>query len=176
MSFLRIIAAVALLIAVSSASPALAGAKVGQPAPDFTVKTFDGRKIALSELRGKVVILNFWATWCGPCRVELPELDAYVRRHRGADLVIFAVATENSVPESKLRPLANVVSFPMVTRIKGGGYGLVKQAVPTNYVIDKAGVVRLAKAGAFDAQSLEATITPLLAEAAPAVVAEAASR
>jgi cytochrome c biogenesis protein CcmG/thiol:disulfide interchange protein DsbE len=171
MSFFRILAAASLLL---TASPALGAAKVGQPAPDFTVKTFDGRKIALSELRGKVVILNYWATWCGPCRVELPELDAYMRRHRGADLVIFAVATENSVPESKLRPLAGAISFPMVTRIKGGGYGLVKRAVPTNYVIDKGGVVRVAQAGAFSAPNLEAIVTPLLAEPAPAVVAEAA--
>ena len=157
-----------------AATPALA-AKVGQAAPDFTVTTFDGRKVALEELRGKVVVLNFWATWCGPCRVELPELDAYVRRHRSDDLVIFAVTTEGSVPAYKLRPLAAAVSFPMATRIKGRGYGLVKGAVPTNYVIDKSGVVRLATAGAFDAQSLESIVTPLLKEPAPPATTVAAA-
>jgi len=56
----------------------------------------------------------------------------------------------------------------MVRKIKGGGYGLVKGAVPTNYVIDKAGVVRVADAGAFNARTLETVVTPLLNEAAPA--------
>ena len=163
MSSLRIIVAAALLLA---ASPALA-AKVGETARPFTVTTFDKQKIESGSLRGKVIVLNYWATWCAPCRRELPEMDAYVRRHRGAALQVFAVATEDSVPKAKLMPLANVLSFPLIARLKGHGFGIL-QGVPTNYVIDKAGVVRYAQAGAFDAATLEAVITPLLSEAAPA--------
>jgi len=153
------------LAIVFAASPAVA-AKVGQAAPPFTLTTFEGEVVALESLRGKVVVLNYWATWCGPCRAELPELDMYKRRHRNADLVIYAVET-SSAPKGKLKPLASVLSFPMVTRVKGGGYGKIGGYVPTNYVIDKAGIVRHAKAGAFTAASLEALVTPLLREPAP---------
>src|SRR5580704_1548616 len=90
--------------------------KVGKPAPPFTIYTFDKRKVTLADLAGKVVVLNFWATWCAPCRVELPMLDAYVRRHPGDDLQLFAVTVEGSVPDSKLQPLAKVLSFPLATR------------------------------------------------------------
>jgi peroxiredoxin len=140
--------------------------KVGKPAPPFSLTTFDNEKITLAELAGDVIVLNFWATWCAPCRIELPMLDAYVRRHKGADLKLFAVATENSVPTSKLKPLASVLSFPLVKSISGGGYGDLG-AVPTNFVIDRAGVVRYAKAQAFSADGFDALISPLLAAPAP---------
>jgi len=170
---LGVVVAAALGAALLAAGPAAAKPPgVGDPAPEFTLKTFDGEMIPSSSLRGKVVVLNYWATWCGPCRVELPELDNYMRRHRKAPLAMYAVATEGSVPQYKLRPLASVLSFPMVAKMKVKGLGVMK-GVPTNYVIDKRGVIRYAKAGAFDERSLEAIITPLLAEPAPEVVAAA---
>jgi thiol-disulfide isomerase/thioredoxin len=140
--------------------------KVGKAAPGFTLVTFENKKITLAELAGKVVVLNFWATWCAPCRIELPMLDAYVRRHGGDDLKLFAVATEGSVPTAKLRPLAAVLSFPLVKSISGGGYGELG-AVPTNFVIDRGGVVRYAKAAAFSSQSFDAVVGPLLAAPPP---------
>jgi cytochrome c biogenesis protein CcmG/thiol:disulfide interchange protein DsbE len=157
-----------------AAGPALAGPKVvGQPAPPFTLTTYDGEQVTLDQLRGKVVVLNYWATWCAPCRVELPELDTYMRRHRSAGVVVYAVEV-SGVPRSKLTRLADVVSFPMVSRLKGKGYGKIRGAVPTNYVIDRAGVIRHADAGAFTAGSLEAIVTPLLREPAPKEAAAAA--
>ena len=139
---------------------------VGKTSPPFTLTTFDNQKITSAELAGKVVVLNFWATWCGPCRIELPMLDAYVRRHPGDDLKLFAVATEDSVPNAKLKPLAAVLSFPLVKSISGGGYGDLG-AVPTNFVIDRAGVVRYAKAAAFSAEGFDAVVRPLLAAPTP---------
>lgn len=147
--------------------------RVGKPAPAFTIVTFDHRTISMSELAGKVVVLNFWATWCAPCRVELPLLDAYVRAHPSDDLKLFAVTTEGSVPDSKLRPLANVLSFPLATRISGAGYGPIGGAVPSNFVIDREGVVRYAKADAFTSQSFDAVVRPLLAESAAGKVTAA---
>src|ERR1700750_2908415 len=97
---------------VASAAPANSSftgplPQVVRPAPDFQLTTFDGRKIHLADLRGRVVLLNFWATWCAPCKQELPLLDAYYRvaHERGADLEFFAVATEDSLKPYQLKPV-----------------------------------------------------------------------
>ena len=94
-------------------------------------------------------------------------LDAYVRSHPSDELKLFAVTTEGSVPDSKLRPLANLLSFPLATRISGPGYGPVGGAVPSNFVIDRGGVVRYANKGAFTKSSFAALVGPLLAAPAP---------
>ena len=162
----RILRSCVLALALLGAgAPAVAATKVGDRAPPFTLVTYDGEQVTLEQLRGKVVILNYWATWCGPCRVELPELDTYMRRHRNAGLALYAIEI-SGVPKHKLGRLASVVSFPMVSRVKGRGYGRLK-GVPTNYVIDRAGVVRHAQAGAFTQAALEKIVTPLLMEPAP---------
>jgi hypothetical protein len=96
----------------------------------------------------------------------------YIRSHPGTDLKIYAVMTLSEAPAAKLRPLAQALSFPLATRLSGRGYG-VKAGVPTSYVIDRAGVIRFADAGAFNARSFDALITPLLAEPAPAEPASA---
>ena len=59
------------------------GVKLGEPAPNFQLRDLKGRLVTLSDLRGKVVLLNFWATWCGPCRVEMPAMEQLYRSFRG---------------------------------------------------------------------------------------------
>jgi cytochrome c biogenesis protein CcmG, thiol:disulfide interchange protein DsbE len=146
-------------------------AKEGRPAPKFVIVTYEGEQVPFESLRGKVVILNYWATWCAPCRNEIPEIDRFVRRHRGAPLAVYAITLDSNVPYSRLRFLGDTLKFPLVEKLKGGGYGTIKGAVPTNYVIDKAGVVRYAKAGAFTAASIEALVGPLLTEPEPTAAA-----
>jgi len=150
-------------IAPRAARPAPA---VGRPAPEFEATTFDGQKVRLADLRGDVVILNFWATWCGPCKVELPLLDAYYRARSSVGLRVLAVATEDSVPASYLRPLSKALAFPLVRRINGPYK--VMTGLPTNYIIDRSGVLRYARAGAFDLDTMNDILTPLLNEAPPA--------
>ena len=141
---------------------------IGAPAPNFSVRTFDGKELTLADFRGQVLIINFWATWCGPCKEELPLLDSYYRaaNQRGYGLRIVAVTTEDSLPIETLKPLAAKVSFDMARNFHGGykDFG----ALPTNFVIDRTGVLRYAKAGAFDLDRLNDVIIPLLQQPAPA--------
>ena len=164
MMILRRIMACAALIA-AFAVPATAAVKVGERAPDFELTLIDGSKVRNADLRGQVVVMNFWATWCGPCKAELPLLDKYYRLRKDNGLRVFAVATEDSLPASKLKPLFAAMAIPSARRIKGPF--AVMGALPTNYIIDRAGVVRYAKAGAFDLDDLNTLLVPMLREPAP---------
>src|SRR5476651_1267167 len=103
-------------------APALASPAIGKPAPKFTLTTFDHQKITLAELAGKVIVLNYWATWCGPCKEELPLIDAYVRHKGGGDLKVFAITVDDTVSDNQLKPLANVLSFPLISRLDSWSY------------------------------------------------------
>jgi peroxiredoxin len=140
--------------------------KVGDVAPNFELTMIDGSKVTLDQLRGQVVVLNFWATWCVPCREELPLLDRYYDIQQKAGLKVFAIATEDSVPLSQLKKLFAVMRIPSAKRIKGG-YPILK-GVPTNYIIDRSGHIRYARAGAFDLDALNRLLVPLLKEPVPA--------
>jgi len=152
--------------ATARAAPALATPpRVGTMAPDFELTLIDNSKVRLSELRGLVVLLNFWATWCGPCRTELPLLDRYYRLRRDNGLRVFAVTTEGSLPIFQLRSLFAAMAIPSARRIRGPYESL--GAMPTNFVIDRAGQVRYAASGAFNLARLDALMVPLLNERAP---------
>ena len=165
----RSLAAAAILASAWLATPVAAGEKVtiGQPAPDFTLTLVDGTKVTRDELRGQVVVLNFWATWCVPCRAELPTLDTYYQMRKDAGLRVFAVTTEDSLPAYQLKKLFAVMHIPPVRKVKGP-YDSIGNAVPTNIVIGRDGRIRYAKAGAFDLDSLNQILVPLLREAPPA--------
>lgn len=165
MNTIRLLAAFAL---VSAAVPAIA-ATVGKPAPKFTVTTFDKAKVTLADIRGKVVVLNYWATWCGPCKAEMPMMDRFRRKHAARGFEIYAITSADSVPQSKLGKLKGALSFQLASRLSGSGYGTINGAVPTSYVIDRAGIVRYAKAGAFEQEEFEALVLPLLREPPPAI-------
>lgn len=156
----------ATLLSVTGASPPPAASIVGQPAPVFEVTLIDGSKASLASLRGQVVVLNFWATWCVPCRAELPLLDGFYRQTKTHGLRVFAIATEDSVPAFRMKPLFAAMAITPARRIKGR-YPMIGNAVPTNYVIDRAGVVRYAKAAALDLDDLNDIVIPLLREAPP---------
>jgi thiol-disulfide isomerase/thioredoxin len=155
-------------IAATAALPARAdGLVINGPAPDFSARTFDGRDVSLADYRGQVVIINFWATWCGPCKAELPLLNGYYQLadKSGYGLKILAVTTEDSLPMETLRPLAAKVSFDMARYFRGPYRAL--KAVPTNYIIDRNGILRYAKAAAFDLDSLNGVLIPLLQQPKP---------
>jgi len=166
MRYLAIITSLALTSPAVAATP-----KVGQTAPNAQIETIAHAKFDLDSLRGQVVVINFWATWCVPCRAELPLLDGYYRAQKQHGLVVLAATTEDSLPEYQMRKLFGAMSITPVHRLKGPYAPL--GAVPTNFIIDRAGVLRYAKAGAFSLDELNAILVPLLGETPPATTTAA---
>lgn len=159
-------AALALALLTGAGAAPAAAPKVGDLAPDTQLTLIDGSHVRLSDLRGQVVVLNFWATWCVPCRRELPMLDGFYRARHSAGLRVFAVATEGSLPNYQLHRLFDALALSSVRSLRGPFR--MMEGLPTNFVIDRSGHVRYAAAGAFDLNALNTIIIPLLNEPAPA--------
>jgi cytochrome c biogenesis protein CcmG, thiol:disulfide interchange protein DsbE len=155
--------ACAIVLALVAAMPLAGAVKEGKAAPDFEATTFDGAKIRLDDFKGDVLVINIWATWCGPCKQELPLLNSFFQVVSKHGLRVIAITTEDSAPLSKLKPLQTKLAFPMARRFRGP-YAAIGGAVPSNFVIDRMGIVRYAKAGAFDLDALNAVLIPLLRE------------
>lgn len=150
--------AIAALALIGAAMP---GAVAG-PADAIARMRFvlpDGRTLTGGSLRGRVVVINFWASWCVPCRREIPLLNAYYRAHRGDGLMVIGVAADTGAG-GRGQWVSPTIGYPQAARVDGVDYRLV--AVPMSYVIDRAGKLRHAKAGAFDAASLTELVAPLL--------------
>jgi peroxiredoxin len=123
-------------------------AREKRPVIDFSLKLADGRTITLSDLRGKVVFLNFWATWCPPCREEMPSMEILYRRFRSQGLELLAVdLMENSKTVSAFLS-DNSLSFPAALDSNGrvgSNYGI--QAIPATFIVDRDGKIILYTAG-----------------------------
>jgi cytochrome c biogenesis protein CcmG, thiol:disulfide interchange protein DsbE len=143
--------------------------QVGFVAPDFRLESLEGSTIALSDLRGKVVVVNHWASWCPPCRAEMPVLSRIYAKYRDAGLVVLGVNATNQDDEASVRAFARSgqATFPIVLDREGqtgGAYNL--RALPTTYIIDRAGVVSDIIPGAITSEAmLEARLRRLLTEA-----------
>ncbi|MBA5865795.1 MAG: redoxin domain-containing protein [Nitrospira sp. CR1.3] len=126
--------------------------KPGEAAPNFQLRDIEGRMVALSDLRGKVVLLNFWATWCGPCRVEMPAMEQLYRTYPRKDFEILAVSTDpQGVAVTRPFQQENHLSFPILHDAEyrvGLTYGA--RSLPMTFMVDRQGVVRQQIFGARD--------------------------
>lgn len=133
--------------------------KAGEEAPDFTVEMFDGEKIALSSLRGKVVLLNFWATWCPPCREELSHVQQQIiDRFAGRDFVFLPISRgEQRETVAAFREKMGY-AFPMGLDPGQTIYDrYASNLIPRNFVIDRKGRVVMASVG-YDPEEFEQLI------------------
>ena len=120
-------------------------------ARDFSLSTPEGVSLSLSALKGKVVFLNFWATWCGPCRAEMPSMEALYGRYRDKGLEILAVNCGEGRAEVLSFMNGNKLSFPAVLDTNGWvnmSYGI--QAIPTSFLIDRDGMIVARVVGSID--------------------------
>lgn len=134
-------------------------------APDFTIASFEDETLTLSELRGKVVIINFWASWCPPCRDEAPYLEETWRKYKDQDVVFIGV----DYVDTEAKALAYLEEFD-ITYFNGPDVGTKIsndyniQGVPETFYIDKNGEIRGFKVGPVASPELEEIIETLLAE------------
>ena len=116
--------------------------RIGAPAPPVTLNTLDGKHIDLRDLHGKVVILTFWATWCAPCREELPLLSNYARQHANQGLVVLGFSLDTPDDLDQVRAVARNLSFPV--GLLGDphlpGYGRIWH-LPVSFTVDRNGLL-----------------------------------
>jgi cytochrome c biogenesis protein CcmG/thiol:disulfide interchange protein DsbE len=137
-----------------------------KPAPDFALRDGDGRTVRLSDYRGKVVLLNFWATWCGPCKIEIPWFNEFQQQHRERGLVVLGISMDEEGWDV-IKPY--VAALKVNYRILLGDemvadlYGGVS-SLPTSFLIDRQGKIASIHVGLVSKSVYEREIEELLAQ------------
>jgi cytochrome c biogenesis protein CcmG, thiol:disulfide interchange protein DsbE len=154
-----------ILLNVSNAAAQL---EEGKPAPPLRAELLGGGSFDSASQRGNVIVVNFWATWCRPCREEMPALEAYYRAHRAEGLEVIAISIEGAGEIDKVRTAMKDFSFPaaLASSAQTQGYGRPWR-IPITFVIDRRGVLRFDGfrfAKPLDLRALETIVTPLLGE------------
>jgi len=142
------------------------GLDVGARAPSIGATLLDGRRFESGAQSGKVVIVHFWATWCAPCREEMPVLDAFYRAHRDEGLVVVAISLDERGDLAKVEQAMRGLSYPaaLLEDTQAKGYGRIWR-VPVTFAIDRHGLLRrdgFMGSPKLDAATLERDVLPLL--------------
>ena len=144
------------------------GVRVGSPAPDFTLFSLAGPPVSLHEQQGKVVLINFWATWCAPCREEMPALQAVYEKLADQGLVVLGVnwTQVDYLPDVEAFVEALGLTFPILLDSDGTVSEDLYQVLglPTSVLVGRDGTVRAVRIGILDLQELEGALQVFLAE------------
>ncbi|MFQ5996248.1 MAG: TlpA family protein disulfide reductase [Dehalococcoidales bacterium] len=140
----------ALVMAGCSSPTSTQSAQIGKPAPDFKLSNLEGQSVSLSDFRGRPVLLNFWASWCGPCRYEMPFIQEIHEKWSAKGLVVLTVNLQEdpSLVKEFMEDLG--LSFPVLLATNQEvslAYNL--RGIPTTFFIDKDGIIQDRKVGAF---------------------------
>jgi cytochrome c biogenesis protein CcmG, thiol:disulfide interchange protein DsbE len=136
---------------------------MNQPAPRLSLTDLNGNPVSLNDYLGKVVLVNNWATWCPPCKAEMPELQAYYQAHGTQAFVI--VAIESGEPAVTVSSFVTQLgmTFPVWLDLKGAAVEVFKNMnLPSSYLVDQSGMLRMSWTGAVNQPTLEKYVTPLL--------------
>ena len=148
--------------------PGQGGVLVGAAAPPLVLPDLDGRQVSLAGLQGKAVALNFWATWCHPCKEELPAFAESWRASRGRCVEFLGVTEESTLDDALAEVKRMEVPFPIVMDPEGTvarAYGVT--GYPRTYVIDAEGKVRQIFSGMVSRERLEAALAPYVPASCP---------
>ncbi len=148
------LAPLALAVALASAAPAFAG---DVAAPAFSVKSLDGRPVRLSDYRNRPVIVDFWATWCGPCRASMPHLNALNQRYASKGLAVIGMSVDETGP-APVRRFADGLKLRFTIALANDevldAYGPIR-SIPTTIFINRKGQIVRRVVGYVDAETLE---------------------
>jgi peroxiredoxin len=140
------------------------GLKVGNQAPDFELTTLDGTKVKLSDYRGKKVILNFWATWCPPCKAEMPHMQDFYEENNNGNVEIVAVNLRNSEKSDGVvnQFIADYqITFPILLDTNAIGDLYQAFTIPTSYAIDSKGIIHYRFVGPLSKERMENMINSM---------------
>lgn len=163
---LLLIIAFVLLMFKNSADETLKPAVVGQPLGDFSLTEINGKTVSLSDYAGQVVLINAWATWCPPCKAEMPDLNAYYQAHQDEGFVLLAVNAGDSADDAASFANQKGLTFPVLLDPNTSLLtSLGVNSFPTSILVGADGVVKAIHIGIFTPEALENEITPYLRDA-----------
>ncbi|MCL4535788.1 MAG: TlpA family protein disulfide reductase [Bacteroidetes bacterium] len=140
----------------------------GHPAPDFTLQDMDGKNVKLSDLKGKPVLINFWTTWCPPCRAEMPDIETVYQRHKAEGLVVLGVDVQED--KDAVSKYVQRGGFSWTFLLDTSGEVFFNRyrgaAFPSSFFVDKEGVVQDVSIGALNEKGLENKLAKILSAAA----------
>jgi peroxiredoxin len=149
----------------SEQEPSVIPVPANYPAPELDLSDLAGNPVSLSDYQGQVVLVNNWATWCPPCKAEMPVLQAFYEAHKDQGFTIIAI--ESGEPAEVVAQFVedHRLSFPVWPDIKSVALTAFRNlSLPSSYVIDRDGQVRLAWTGAVSRETLEKYVTPMIQE------------
>jgi thiol-disulfide isomerase/thioredoxin len=154
----------ALLIAAATASVGFADPVASKPAPAWTLKDLDGKSVSFEQFKGKVVVIDFWATWCGPCRVEIPGYIELQKKYGKDGLVIIGISIDEKGPAVVKQFSEKMgINYQMLMaddKIVAAFGGI--EAIPTTFIIDRAGKIQDRKEGAMPTAEYEKRLLTFL--------------